>query len=67
MNKIKGGTDKDEWMDPMVRQTLQEKWDADEYKKKSEQNKKNCASESGGSLPHKWIHSFYGESKKNNN
>ena len=50
MNKIKGGIDKGEWMDPMVLQTLQEKWDADEYKKKCEQNKKNRASETGGSL-----------------
>ena len=50
MNKIKGGSDKGEWMDSMVRRTLQAKWDEDEYKKKSEQNKKNCTSETGGSL-----------------
>ena len=50
MNKIKGGGDKGEWMNPMVRQALQLKWNEDEYKKKSEQNKKSRASETGGSV-----------------
>ena len=34
--QIKGGGDKDEWMDLMVWWTLQAKWDEDKYKKKFE-------------------------------
>ncbi|XP_052177618.1 uncharacterized protein LOC127791679 [Diospyros lotus] len=50
LHRIRNGEDEAMWMDPDVRKALDAKWAEESNKKIATQNKKNRASETGGSL-----------------